>query len=149
MLDPIQEVAPVSQTNFGGKTICGRGGGKAFAEVQRPVKENGEYSCPTGTTPCSLVTSPENTVCYPPDDHVNSCPINEIRFVLNEELVSIEGEYGQATFNSQFTLLYSKTNLDALPITTTSVTKAPCLDPARSADFIAPGDDQSTLTRVK
>ena len=33
VLDSILEVAPVAQTNFGGKTICGRGGGMTFAEV--------------------------------------------------------------------------------------------------------------------
>ena len=40
------------------------------------------------------------------------------------------------TFNDEFTLIYSKSNIDALPVTSTPVTKAPCLDPTRSADFI-------------
>ena len=91
------------------------------------------------------MTSQDKTVCYAPEDHDDSCPINEIRFVLNDELASVEGNYSQATFNSQYTLLYSKTNLDALPITATSVTKFPCLDPTRSADHI----ELSSLERKK
>ena len=41
------------------------------------------------------------------------------------------------TFNSRQTLLYSKTSSNALPLTSFTVTIAPCLDPSRSADFIS------------
>ena len=75
------------------------------------------------------MTSPDNTVCYLQEEHTDSCPINEIKFVKNEELVFVEGNFEQVTFNSEYTLLYSKHNSDALPITTTSVTTGPCLDP--------------------
>ena len=34
-------------------------------------------------------------------------------------------------------MIYSKNNLDALPVSTFAVTRAPCLDPARSADFLS------------
>ena len=55
----------------------------------------------------------------------------------NSELDSIQDSFTQVTFNSEKTLLYSKNNLDALPISSFAVTKAPCLDPSRSADFIS------------
>ena len=40
-IERIREIAPVSQTYFGGKTICGKRGGMPFAEVQRPIMTNG------------------------------------------------------------------------------------------------------------
>ena len=50
---------------------------------------------------------------------------------------NLEGDYIQVHFNSEKTLLYSKKNRDALPISSFAVTTAPCLDPKRSADFMS------------
>ena len=69
-----------------------------------------------------------------------------MRFVTNQELVSVEGDYQQVTFNSDYTFLFSKQNIDALPVTTTAVTKVPCLDPTRSSDYITLTDLQGLLS---
>ena len=130
----IAEVNPISQTDFGGKSICGVRGGKSFSEVLRPNLQN---ECPSGTSACSQNTNSGNTVCYPQEEHDDACPITEIKFVQNSELDSIQDSFTQVTFNSEKTLLYSKNNLDALPISSFAVTKAPCLDPSRSADYIS------------
>ena len=38
-IERVEEVAPISQTNLGGNSICGIRGGKSFAEVQRPGED--------------------------------------------------------------------------------------------------------------
>ena len=96
--DTIPEVPAISQTDFGGKSICGIRGGQSFAEVQRPNKEN---DCPTDTSACSSTTSAQNTVCYPPAEHANSCPITEITFVDNSELALISGNFTQVTYSDE------------------------------------------------
>jgi hypothetical protein len=70
VIDPIE---PIKQTEIHGKTICGKRGGIPFESVVRPELETGH--CPNGTTPCSEMTSIENTVCYPLEDHEAFCPI--------------------------------------------------------------------------
>ena len=81
--------------------------------------------------------------------HEELCPINEIRFVQNMGFSFVSGGYEQVTFNSEYTFLYSKTNSDSLPLTAFSVTKAPCLDPARDADFfMGPPDEQNDSTSL-
>ena len=50
-------------TDFGGVTICGKRGGKSFAEVNRPQSDG---SCPEGMVACSNATSKENTICVTP-----------------------------------------------------------------------------------
>jgi len=69
---------PVAQSTYSFRQICGRRGGKNFIEVQRPDVSG---HCPNGTSPCSTKTTPENTVCYPLEDHESSCPITQIKFV--------------------------------------------------------------------
>ena len=76
----IAEVNPISQTDFGGKSVCGVRGGLSFSEVLRPNLQN---ECPSGTSACSQTTNSENTVCYPPEQHDDACPITEIKFVQN------------------------------------------------------------------
>ena len=78
VIDPLRSV---SQTSFhNGLTVCGKSGGLSFAKVRRP-RPNG--ICPEGTSPCSLHTSVENTVCYPKYLHSSSCPITEIKVIPN------------------------------------------------------------------
>ena len=76
-----------------------------------------------------------NTVCYPPDQHQNSCPITEMKFVGNAEIEKYKAEPGiwtvkEFSFEDQeLYLVYSKTS-DNLPIVTTRVESGvPCLDP--------------------
>ena len=44
--------------------------------------------CPDGTLPCSNVTSPENTICYPSDTLAENCPITEVMFVKKAEITN-------------------------------------------------------------
>ena len=89
-----------------------------------------QNECPSGTSACSQKTKSENTVCYPLAEHADACPITEIKFVLNSELDAIQDNFAQVTFSSEKTLIYSKSNIDALPLSSFAVTKAPCLDPS-------------------
>ena len=36
-------------------------------------------NCPDGTVACSTSTSPDNTICYPPDE-LDLCPITDLFF---------------------------------------------------------------------
>ena len=65
-------------------------------------------------------------MCYSPDEHADACPITEMKFVLKSQLDSIEDGYTQVEFNEEKTLLYSKTNLDSLPIMSFEAVEAPC-----------------------
>ena len=94
------------------------------------MRPNLQNECPSGTSACSQNTSPENTVCYPLEEHADACPITEIKFVQNSELDTIQDSFTQVTFNSEKTLVYSKNIADALPLSSFAVTKAPCLDPS-------------------
>jgi hypothetical protein len=58
-------------------------GGDPFAVVNRPDPISG--LCPLGTTPCSLKTNKDNTVCYPKEDLTKLCPINDMKFVTKNE----------------------------------------------------------------
>ena len=65
--------------------ICGIRGGDPFVSVKRPLLETGE--CPSGTKPCSRNTTPDNTVCYPEEEHEAKCPITKI-LVESYEMVA-------------------------------------------------------------
>ena len=74
--EQIQPIPAVVQDELpGGFYICGTRGGDAFETVTRPDTAG---QCPENTEPCSTKTSPENTVCYPPEDHDAKCPITHI-----------------------------------------------------------------------
>ena len=77
-------IEPVSQTNFDGKSICGKRGGKSFLEVTRPDPETQE--CPSGTQACSDSTDAANTVCYPPSELAASCPITDISLLTTAQV---------------------------------------------------------------
>jgi hypothetical protein len=74
----------IEQDNFYGMTFCGKRGGSTFTSAIRPDYSTGV--CPTGTLPCSLATSLENTICTLPTKTQNQtdfsesedCPITEI-----------------------------------------------------------------------
>ena len=78
---PCANVDPIDgymQTEFFGKYICGIRGGRNFLDVQRYDLESGENGCPPGMSPCSNMTSPENTVCYETDALEDKCPITDM-----------------------------------------------------------------------
>ena len=66
---------------FYNKVICGKRGGFSFENVIRPEDYTG--LCPEGTSACSNVTSPKNTVCYRKDQHQSDCPITGI-WIIDE-----------------------------------------------------------------
>ena len=69
--------------DIGGAKICGKRGGRPFTKALRPTS-NG--SCPENSTPCSNVTSPENTICmYPNEKEKGLCPITEIKLVYENQ----------------------------------------------------------------
>lgn len=115
--------------------MCGKPGGAPFATVKRPELVGSEYLCPSGTSPCSPVTSPENTVCYPGGATDSSCPITEIFFagpnlnatIINDTAYTVE-TYSETDPDMRY-LVYSKTKTDNLPLTTTTVNSRPCLNP--------------------
>ena len=75
--EDIYPSSEIKMPGIDGLVICGTRGGQTFEKVQRPSVEG---VCPEGTYPCSL-NSPENTVCYPPDNGASICPITEIAIV--------------------------------------------------------------------
>ena len=77
---------PVIQGQFFGKRVCGKKGGLPFSQVVRPV--NG--TCPEQTTPCTNQTSPENTICYPPSEHAQKCPINGLNIVDQSQVEDLK-----------------------------------------------------------
>ena len=81
---PVPAIEPVSQTNFDGKSICGKRGGKSFLEVTRPDPETQE--CPAGTQACSDSTDADSTVCYPPSELATSCPVTDISLLTTAQV---------------------------------------------------------------
>lgn len=110
-----------------GYYICGKKDGKSFVSVDRPDMEN---TCPGLTEPCSNSTSPENTVCYPPEDHKTECPVTEAFFVFNDadETYYRNRGYEIESGMSPAVLVYSR-ETDARPITSTKVEVHPCILP--------------------
>ena len=135
----------ITQTGIHGKAICGKRAGVPFESVIRP--EHNTEECPEGTTPCSLGTSIINTVCYPPSEHEEVCPITQILVVdgdRGEELKSDTNykviPYRQEEFSKKF-LVYSKTVADNLPITTTAIGQPDTFDKR----FIEIGESMTVL----
>ena len=98
--DVVDEIAPVTQYNFEDTIICGVRGGQAFLNVTRVDKQTLE--CPEGTAPCSQITSPDNTICYPPEEHEAACPITSIDLVMQKNLPDFEGDYQKLRLNSDY-----------------------------------------------
>ena len=74
-------------------------------------------------------TSAANTICYPPKEHEKSCPITEIRVILNEERSQYEERnFTVKVFNDTALIAYSRSEPN-LPITTIKVEHEPCMDP--------------------
>ena len=79
-------------------------------------------------------------MCYPPEEHEESCPITQILFVKydtidkyrNNPAYTIQSFYEDDEWTY---LVYSKTVVNSLPITTTSVQEnRPCMDPDEISD---------------
>ena len=75
--------ATVIQNNTLGKYICGYLDGKSFLNVTRPNPTT--LTCPEGTSPCSIHTSANTTICYPAEEHSTKCPINLMQFYADGE----------------------------------------------------------------
>ena len=110
-----------------GKFICGIRGGLDFLDVQRvdPITK----ACPKGTDPCSGKTSPENTICYPKDQHDDFCPIIDIKIVTMEEAKAKFNTYMKLHYYDDQYLLYTRKDIDSSPITSTQVEYKPCASP--------------------
>ena len=64
-------------------------------------------TCPEGTSPCSVHTKPNNTVCYPASDHDSSCPITEIKF-YNSSTTGPLNATEDLTFTDGYNLAYGR-----------------------------------------
>lgn len=140
--DSISSIPAETINSINGTYICAKKGGKSFLDVTRvhPVTKR----CPTGTTPCSWKTSPENTVCYRPEDHATSCPITGVGFFKKNKSVSPQLEsyfdsYGGWTIKEAFPgyyIFYTRLEIDALPITKVKYTHKPCMDPVQAETYL-------------
>ena len=74
-------------------SICGTRGGKMFTEVIRVDSTTNQ--CPAGSQPCSLLTSPEYTVCY---SSLEECPITFIKFTSDESNYISDPSYNVLNF---------------------------------------------------
>ena len=79
-------------------------------------------NCPGVTEPCSLNTSPENTICKHPDEKA-SCPLTFISIILKDEITqylpnkpSSSIKYEISDFSDTHAVVFSK-DVDSLPIT--------------------------------
>ena len=69
-------------------TICGKQGGKSFAEAQKP---NSDGTCPNNMVPCSNATSRANTICVAPQEfEAGQCPITEIQFLNQNQTQNLD-----------------------------------------------------------
>jgi len=107
-------------TKTEGIYICGLRSAHSYIEAKKPDSYG---MCPTGTTPCSTITTGSNTICYPPDEHVERCPIIDIGFSKGEEKYA---DYTKLDFVDGVQLVYTKLLANSRPITTTSVEYRPC-----------------------
>ena len=119
-------INPVLQTSFEGVRVCGVRGGLAFHEAVRPRPEDGK--CPEGTEPClGEKSSPENTLCYPPEDLDSDCPITHIDVVSDSESATYAANgYRTALLSSGQSVVYS-TQRDSLPVTSIKIENQPCV----------------------
>ena len=103
----LDALSPVIMAQFNGVRICGARDGLPFTEITR-VEKNGK--CPTGTTPCNKETRSEYTICYPPTEHLQKCPITQINIVGEAEAKSLvaQGGYQSVSIGYDQVLVYSK-----------------------------------------
>ena len=80
------------------------------------------------------MTSPFNTICYPPDQKAASCPITDIKFKKRVE--QVDQGYSRINIPRVGAFLYTKTAADSRPITAMQILKVtegiPCADPGLS-----------------
>ena len=58
---------------------------------------------------------------------------------MHKNLDSYQGDYQTLRYDANYAIVYTKTESDSLPITSTKVEKRPCLDPSKSSDFLYEG----------
>lgn len=83
--------------------------------------------CPIGTEACVKNASPENTICYPPFELKQMCPITSIDIVdaLQTQSYEVSG-YSVIRLNNNQALVYSK-NTNSMPPTSMRVEFKPCM----------------------
>ena len=82
--------------------------------------------CPHDYRPCSIDTSPGNTICIGPDDAISHCPITFIDFIPVD--TTAEEEDVVLPWNDSLNFVYSKKR-DSLPIFSTHIGEnIPCED---------------------
>jgi len=126
---PVEPMAPAMMSNFFGQQVCGLRAGKAFVSVERPNKLG---ACPSGTSPCSNSTDFEHTVCYASADHKAKCPIIDLKFVTSAADIAYytdNPEWETEAGMSNYVLVYTRSDANKLPVTTTQISVNPCLKP--------------------
>ena len=117
-------LSPVIQGMFNGVRVCGTRDGKSFMDQTRVGKDG---KCPKGTEACVKNASPENTICYPPSDLNQMCPITSIDIVDTLQTQSYEASgYSVIRLNNNQALIYSK-NTNMMPPTSIRVEFKPCM----------------------
>lgn len=126
-------------------SFCGEVSSVSFMDAKRVDSVTEE--CPSGTLPCSLATSAENTICMEPTksqkqqeySESDDCPIVDM-FLLQkwsdvEEFMNNTYDW-TATKNvsnyeddNELWLIYTKNATDSLPVSSTKVSTTPCIDP--------------------
>ena len=79
----VPALPPVIEGQFFNKRVCGQRGGLPFVDTIRPNRNN---TCPEGTSPCSTNTTTQHTVCYPPGQFNQSCPITDFNIVDDSQV---------------------------------------------------------------
>ena len=68
-------------TAINGMVACGKRGGPTFLETVRV--DSVLMTCPEGYEPCSVETSPSETICMPLGSDMSECPILDL-VIFNE-----------------------------------------------------------------
>jgi hypothetical protein len=114
-------IAPTEMYRLDGKIACAKIGGDPFLNVTRPDAVSG--LCPGNKTPCSTQTSKQNSVCYEPSEIATNCPIIAIKaFKTNSAEATQYKKSSDWTLTNKigdYTLAYTKTAADSLPVTRT------------------------------
>lgn len=113
------------------KYICGVRGGNTFVNTIRPDYSTGK--CPSGYSPCSPMTSPENTVCTDKIDK-SDCPITFVQFIEEEDYKNSKYEKEAASYTARkwndYYLVYSKVKGNDLPYLASRLEyNEPCMIP--------------------
>lgn len=123
----------VDQTSVLEKYICGKRGSVDFATAKRPTAGK----CPSGTKRCSSIITDPNTICIPDDlDEHTQCPIVDMQFV-DENAKNLKSDSWKKIKlrNDNEWLVYTRRDVDSLPLTKFAVGETPCIRPNQQPTF--------------